>query len=248
MTERFFYIKKLSFSLYKHILDILFPIECVNCRLPGAWLCSACAGRLCFNQKSYCLHCYRPRPLGKFCEKAAVGFSLEGIIIAGDYKNEVLKNLIKTYKYQSIKNLSALLFEYLSAYLEKNGLRRAWLARSARENALIIPVPLHKKRQALRGYNQAGIIAERLSKKYHLELNQNNLKRKKNNRPQAKLKGRQRLANLRDNFVWTGGNLNNRPVIIFDDITTTGTTLNECARALKRSGAGRIWGMVIAKG
>lgn len=237
-----------SWPGFTFLIDLFFPKNCVNCQKLGTWLCENCQQTLDYNPNNYCLHCYKKSELGNFCQAAKKNFSLEGIIIAGDYKNQTLENLVKTFKYKSAKGLSEILSDYLIKYINKNPILKNFFQKLNFPNTLIIPVPLHRKRQAVRGFNQSDLIARNLSSCLNFTLDRKNLTRRKNNPPQAKLKGEKRLINLKNNFIWQGKALENQTIIIIDDITTTGTTLNECARALKRAGAGKIWGLVIAKG
>lgn len=231
-----------------YLLDIIFPSTCIVCKNDKHLLCEECEQKLEFNQSNFCLHCYQKNELGQFCQATKDKWLLEGIIIAGDYKNKVLKKLIKTYKYKSIKKLALNLFSFLDQYIKTNPALASLFQSLANSNTLVIPVPLHKKRQAIRGFNQAELICKLLSQKYKLQLDSNKLRRKRNNPPQAKLKGKARLKNLQNNFCWQGNSLENKTIILFDDICTTGTTLNECALALKNSGAKKIWGLALAKG
>lgn len=74
-----------------------------------------------------------------------------------------------------------------------------------------------------------------------------NLIRIKYKKPQAKLKAKDRRENIQGSFAWRGAKLKKRNIILIDDITTTGSTLEECARILKQNGAKEVWGLVIAK-
>ena len=113
---------------------------------------------------------------------------------------------------------------------------------------LIMPVPLHSKRRRWRGFNQAEIIAKEVADHFKLDFNSDKLVRTKHKKPQAKLGERDRKSNIIDCFYWNGSELANRNVILIDDVVTTGSTLNECARILKDNGAGEVWGLVVAKG
>lgn len=115
-------------------------------------------------------------------------------------------------------------------------------------NILIIPVPLHKRRQRWRGFNQAEIIARQLSACFCLDLTLNQLVRQRYTKPQAKLNTLRRWQSIKGSFSWQGASLNNQTVFLIDDVATTGATLNECARILKQAGADKVWGLVIARG
>jgi competence protein ComFC len=111
----------------------------------------------------------------------------------------------------------------------------------------LIPVPLHKSRYRERGFNQSDILAEGISKVTGLSVLKNVLKRKKNTKDQTNLSREQRDENVRGAFVVTEPKMiNEKKIILVDDVITTGATLSECARVLKQAGAQKILGMTIA--
>ncbi|MBU4216276.1 hypothetical protein L6270_02600 [Candidatus Parcubacteria bacterium] len=116
------------------------------------------------------------------------------------------------------------------------------------ETILIIPVPLHNKRLRWRGFNQSEKLAHFIANKSQIKINTENLKRIKFKKPQASLKKEARLKNIQNVFTWQGAKLNHQNIILVDDVTTTGATLNECAKILKANGANEVWGLVLANG
>ena len=108
-------------------------------------------------------------------------------------------------------------------------------------------MPLHKKRQRLRGFNQSEQLARAISKNFNLEIN-HNLIRIKHKKAQAKLHEKNRWENIKNCFSYQGKNLNNKNILLIDDVATTGATLNECAKVLKENNAKEVWGLVVAKG
>lgn len=112
---------------------------------------------------------------------------------------------------------------------------------------LIVPVPLHRARCRERGFNQSEVLAEGISQKTNLPLEKGVLKRKKNTKDQTYLNAQQRAENVRDAFSITQPEIvENKKVILVDDVTTTGATLNECARMLQDSGAKSIFAATLA--
>ena len=248
------------------ILDIIFPANCVNCGREGGWLCQRCSRELQFSPAQHCLHCNRRTKFGEFCPRCSAKFYLNGVWTAGDYENEIIASLIKNLKYKFIKNISTLLGDYTSLFLSNliklhafNNINYDLNSRTPEQaklpdiflefkKSLIIPVPLHKKRLNWRGFNQSRAIANIIADKLNLEIDNKNLIRKINTRPQVKFKEAERKKNIQNSFFWQGNNLRQKNIIIFDDIATTGATLNECAKVLKNAGAKEIWGLAIAKG
>ncbi len=112
---------------------------------------------------------------------------------------------------------------------------------------LLIPVPLHPARYRERGFNQSEVLAEGVSRAMNLPLAKEILKRKKSTKDQTYLNVKQRAENVRDAFVVTQPEkINDKKVILVDDVITTGATLNECAKMLQKVGAKKIFAVTLA--
>ncbi len=116
----------------------------------------------------------------------------------------------------------------------------------ARGIDLIVPLPLHAARLAERGFNQAAEIAKVLSRLYGIEMDAQLAQRVRDTAPQTALPWRERAGNMRHAFA-CGRDLAGMNVAVVDDVMTSGATLNELARTLKRSGAARIENWVVAR-
>jgi ComF family protein len=142
-----------------------------------------------------------------------------------------LRDIIHHLKYSDRVSLANPLGDILKKCLE----------RETFTGGLIIPVPLHRSRQRQRGYNQAELIAARLGRPMNTRL----LRRRKNTPSQTGLSRNERKRNLAAAFEMrgkVGGN-----VIVVDDVYTTGSTMNEIARTLKRAGAERVEVLTVAR-
>lgn len=106
---------------------------------------------------------------------------------------------------------------------------------------VLIPVPLHKSKYLRRGYNQAEVLAAALSRCFNLPVDSNILIRTRNTRPQKELSDSERRNNIENAFQTRTNSLKYKKIILVDDIYTTGTTINECAGALKHSGAEEVY-------
>lgn len=103
---------------------------------------------------------------------------------------------------------------------------------------IIMPVPLHKKRLQKRGFNQALLLARALSKQFSLRLDYSTLKRIRHTAPQVDLGGKERQENVKKAFEIKGSlNLKSQKILLIDDVYTTGSTITECAKILKKAGA-----------
>ncbi|MFC1678419.1 ComF family protein [Patescibacteria group bacterium] len=270
MEEKLLNIKNHVFKARDFLLDLIFPIECLGCTQEGSFLCSSCFKQLTINQSQICPGCKKENKYGDLCIDCQDKFELDGVWVAGDYNNETIQKLIKNLKYRFAYDISITLGNYLSLFL-KNMLNQSQQYRITQlnqsqiwrsidkakktprpffdfHNNLVIPVPLSKKRLRWRGFNQAESLARVVAEKFGLDLNSNNLIRIKHKKAQAKLNELQRKDNIKGCFSWQGYNLEKRNIILIDDVTTTVSTLDECARILKQNNAGDIWGLVIARG
>ncbi len=254
---------------WEFFLDLIFPIECLGCGREGKWLCEDCFRKINLKPKQYCLHCKKENSFGQFCPPCQILYSLDGVWIAALYDELLISQAIKKLKYNFISGLAddlgRLMILFVDKLLEhgrvlKPGLSSGvdWQNFKQAENLplailnfhdnLIVPVPLSRKRLRWRGFNQAELLARRVAEEYGLALDGGNLIRVKHKTAQAKLNEIKRLDNIKNCFVWQGGNLNKKNIILIDDVVTTGATLNECARVLKANGAGEVFGLVVAKG
>lgn len=113
---------------------------------------------------------------------------------------------------------------------------------------IILAVPIHKKRFIKRGYNQSELIARYLAKKLNTEYSNKVLIKVFNNKPQSTLNKTSRQANVLGMYkVINSQKIQNKNILLIDDIFTTGCTLNECAKVLKFNGAKSIAVLTVAK-
>jgi len=209
------------------ILDLLFPKKCVVCKKIGSYLCDNCFSYLSFDTKNIC-------PKG-----------LEGLFSSITY-NKTAQKLIYNFKYKPYltdlrKVLSDLFYEGL---IQKED----FISEITHNAWIIVPVPLYKTRLKKRGYNQAEILAKDLAKRFNLPI-QNILIRVKNTKPQFGLNKHQRKENIRKAFLLKSSIINLKSINVFlvDDLATTGTTLVEAAKVLKRNGVKKVISLTLAR-
>ncbi len=258
MLSRVLYKSKDYASVWRNfLLDLIFPIECLSCAKEGDWICKSCYEKINLKQTQECLFCGKNNLLGTFCNKCRDGVSLDGVLVASNYDDKLLSQAIKTFKYRLVKGLSVplaqLLIDLLSQILEDPEKNYFWhgsvkkMLKDFSKN-IIIPVPLFKKRQRWRGFNQSEELAKIFANKFKLEINSKHLKRTIFKKPQTKLDKNKRFDNVKNNFTWSGSRLDKKIIILIDDVSTSTATLNECAKVLKKAGAQKVWGLVIAHG
>lgn len=202
------------------LLNWLFPIHCICCGQEDAWLCHKCQGHI---------------PPPKTPPFVPVG--LNRIICATTFASPV-KELIHYYKYDHAYTVAPIMADLIMRQLQNYPVAT---------NPIIIPVPLHKRRQRERGFNQAELIAKQIHKKLNWTIMTGVLIRKRHTSQQAKLNKTQRLSNLTNAFCITKYELIvDRDIILLDDVLTTGATLTACAAALQTAKPRSITGLCVA--
>lgn len=226
-------------------LDLLFPRFCVGCGQEGQYLCSECKARISVNQKFYCVFCKTPTYFSMSCPHCRDNCALKAVWVAADYNNKILQELIHCLKYKYLEETATYLSAIIISFLEENKILEKFGVNA--NNSVIVPVPLHKKRYLSRGYNQSELLADNISEHFGIKKS-NLLSRKINTVSQINLGKTERQKNVKNAFIFLDeSGLNNKKVILIDDVVTTGSTLNECAQVLKNAGFLEIYGLVIAQ-
>ncbi len=169
----------------------------------------------------------------------------ERAVACGGYDGG-LRDLIHVLKFQQVRPAAAVLGRILAETIAN--LEQAMPVGTI----VVVPVPLHARKQGQRGFNQAEIIArsalKQLSRPKRFELCTGVLARRRETGSQIGLTRHQRRENLRGAFALGDPmRILNRDILLVDDVYTTGTTASECARVLRRAGAARVWVATVAR-
>jgi ComF family protein len=159
------------------------------------------------------------------------------------YSNKTIRTLIHRLKYRRVQPYAAI----AAAFLE-NAVKYYMLA--IPHNTVIVAVPLHASRFLERGFNQSEHIGQELSQRLSIPFaDRDVLIRHKRTKPQAQIKNpKERKENIKDAFcVRNATDIFRKNVLLIDDVATTGETLNEAAKALRRGGAKSVWAFTLAK-
>ncbi|HVA66108.1 MAG TPA: ComF family protein [Elusimicrobiota bacterium] len=226
------------------LLDILWPQTCAHCRrdLPRgaeAPLCGACLGRLRPLERPFCARCGVPSGNGAPCAACRAAKASCRMIRAACLYREASASLIHAFKYRGRKSAALWAGAHMARILPS-------FPELGRPDVLI-PVPLHRRRLAERGYNQARLLAEELGRRAGIPAAVDGLIRVKNTKPQWTLGRRMRLENLADAFAVKGLNFQGLRALLIDDVCTTGASLEGCAQALLRAGARDVSGYALAR-
>jgi ComF family protein len=216
-------------NLLTTIKESIFPLFCLNCNQEGFWVCPDCLKQIETN--------------GIFCyPNCAKNFALDFHLAIAKYEeDELIGQIIQTFKYQFAEEIltviRTLINKFLAEQKEKFG-QIDW----------IVPVPLHRKRLAERGFNQAELIGKIVADLFAIPMVKA-LKRHRATLQQAKLARLERIENVKNAFILDPNiNVTNKNILLIDDVFTTGSTMQECARALKQSGAKVVASFTLARG
>lgn len=209
-------------AIKDRLVDLVFPRICVSCGKPDDNLCSLCKQSI--------------SPVFGFKSVA----DIDELIFIWRYDNRAVKSLIKSLKYDFIIGLE----EDLRIILAQD----AYIIRlhDFCSSGYLIPVPLHKKRELWRGFNQSGIIAQIISELVGLSVRNDLIKRIAFTEQQAHLGVDERLLNLNGAFKAIEASNSTETAILVDDVVTTGATLSAIAQELKKKGFSHIKAVVLA--
>lgn len=232
-------------NLLQKIIDALWPAFCVFCEKPikekeekEHLLCGDCSRGLPVSRNLACAVCGARLPENK---KICHRFASYLLAAPFAYNFEPAKKVIWDLKYGKKKVLARPLGRLLASHL-------SFLPKMDFTDWLIVPIPLHPAKEQQRGFNQAALLAEHLGRQLNLPV-ADALKRIKETKAQAETKERaERLENLQGAFAVVRPELvAKRKIILVDDVSTTGVTLAEAAKTLRKAGAKSVLGLAVAK-
>jgi ComF family protein len=219
------------FSLLDQFFDLLFPKKCLACKKEGRAFCAECRGKI-------------PLETSPFASDT---------ISVWQYDHPILQKTLWKLKYRGKQelahDLAESLYDKLMETLAENELF-ANPAGNINERYILIPIPIHKNRQKERGYNQSELLAKELAlldpSLFALETNV--LKKSKETPSQVSVKNReQRLRNIHGSFTVTHPKkISGKNIIVVDDVTTTGATLAEARKVLRKAGVKSVLCLTLA--
>lgn len=208
-------------------MSLLFPTRnlCYMCKEKSYYInnyiCGECKDRLAFMHK-----------------EVDIGSQYISKTFYSVFYNRFIKELVHSFKFNNKS--------YLYKPLAEIMLETADLIEIMKDIDLIIFVPIHRRKEAIRGYNQSELLAKYISDKVNIPLSKNNLIKHKWTKEQNQLKRQERQNNLKDSFKIKNPNeIVNKRILLIDDIITTGATFDECGKVLKNNGAGEVVGLAL---
>jgi len=242
------------------IIDFVFPKWCIGCRSMGAYLCDKCFSYISFREGGFCTVCQKAS-MDALTHPACRGrYEIDGVFASVVYSG-IVKRLVYRFKYKPyMTDLKGMICDLFFEGIIQNEL----FVDLMKEQFVFVPIPLYRSRLRKRGYNQSKILAAGISERLRGEsfvLGGGEergpavvefLERGRDTRAQFGLSQKERYENLRGAFEVKkdfGDALGDNPVVfLVDDIVTSGATMREAGRALKRAGIGRVFGLAFAHG
>ncbi len=204
-------------------------------------MCFGCLDKINKNRPPFCQRCSRPQyqfdsPLCKTCQKNVYHFDC---IWGACFYDEIMQKLIHLFKYGQRTSLKYLFVDLMLDFMETYHI-------PLKSFDLLIPIPLHSTRLRERGYNQAQLIAELISKKMAIPIGEH-LKRIRHTSTQTTLNQKERWTNIQGAFkIKSSIIVKDKSILLIDDLLTTGATCSEAARILKWAGAQRVSVLTLA--
>lgn len=192
------------------ILNFIFPPRCLVC---GARqeeiLC-----KICFNGITY---------------PENFNYNRFPAIYSSVFYDGVIRRALNLFKFKGKARLGGVFAGLMAETMEKENIMRKF------DINLIVPVPIHANKLRQRSYNQSEVLAKDIAEKYNVEMNEKLLLKIKDTPEQNKLTKKERLTNLKDSFgINKKEIINNRNVLLIDDVYTTGATVKECVKVLRK--------------
>jgi len=232
-------------KIIQNILQLLFPVKCISCQVivsHDAIFCAKCWTDLEFINFPKCKTCSYPFELNlsdisKICANCLKNPPFFDETISIYRYNDVIGNAIANYKYRDQTHLAKIFAKILVSKAQN----------FIDDCDIICAIPLHKNKLKIRKFNQSTLIAKHInSHKTVFDL----IIRVKEQESQVKLSQKKRIKNLKRAFILNPkyrGKINEKNILLIDDVITTSTTINSVSRVLKKNGAKKVKVLTIAK-
>ena len=240
-------IKPIFADVKNFILDTLFPISCLVCGKAGFFVCDDCKIKLTKLHQQRCIICQKVTPFGYTHPSCQTPHTADGLISFYDYHDKNVSEIIIKGKYEFLPDVYKILGQLMGQKIKSNF--PYLLSTSC---YLLAPIPLHHSRKRWRGFNQAEILCQALSQELQIPI-LDVLQQCKATKTQKDLDRKDRFKNISSAFTINYKILNhksyilNQNFILVDDVTTTGSTLLEAAKVLKRNGAAKVICLTVAR-
>lgn len=228
-----------SYAFYRSLwgaLDLLFPPFCGGCNKRGSRWCRDCQARVQVLKGMLCEICGLPQDKAGICDACLADKPHFRALRAWAVFDDPVRSALHKLKYRRDVSMGEALASQMVSFVRDLN----WQA------DLLVPIPLGRKRQRERGYNQVGMVAKPLALALNMQYAPKELTRRRETRSQVGLTKSERRRNVRDAFQ-AGRGVDGRSVLLMDDVSTTGSTLSSGAEALYRAGAREVYAFTVAR-
>jgi ComF family protein len=229
------------------IFDFLFPKKCLGCGRTGGYFCADCLNFASLDRLQICPVCERPAIGGMTHPACKTRESLDGFTSIFTYKGVIRKGITKL-KYNFVSDLAS---ELVELFLSSCGEDESFTRFCRQRDVFLVSVPLHPARERWRGFSQTRLLGSLIAKNLDLQFLPDLLIRVKNTRPQVELDEKERKENIKDAFVINAKTsrfaIHTSNLLLLDDVWTSGATLKEAGKTLKKGGAKTVWGLTLAR-
>jgi ComF family protein len=222
------------------LIDLVFPKKCLGCGREGRYICPSCMKKAPL-ARPICPYCKHPSIDGATHANCSRKFGVDGLSSIWEYEG-IIRKVVMSLKYKRATSVGVELTEYLFSSLNTKVLPPI---------QYLIPVPVHWYRQNARGFNQSVEVGGKIAEKMRLKFIPDLLIKTVQTKPQAGLSREERRKNLKGSFVVNSTYKSLIPnldsIFLFDDVFTTGSTMFEATKVLKRAGIKKVWGITISR-
>jgi competence protein ComFC len=219
----------------KAALDFLLPLYCVECRREGRGVCQECLAGM-TELRAYCEVCAQPGSARRCRRCVVTPLPIRGIRAVYPFEG-VMRSAVHALKYRNYRALAPELAAILARRLDDADIPAT----------LLVPVPMHPRRERSRGYNQAELLASELGRLTGVPMAKDVLERLVDSPPQVQRGTRAARMEITEGIFSAAGSVEGEAVLLIDDVVTTGSTMAACAKVLWEASAVSVWGLALAR-
>jgi competence protein ComFC len=229
------------FQTYRYLwtaVDWLYPPTCPGCKKAGVTFCLDCLSKLRFLSENICKVCGLPvKKPSTLCQDCAVQLPAYNQMRSWVVYQDSIREAIHDLKYRQNIGLGFFFSKPLLTMLYESD----W------QIDLVIPIPISRSHFKQRGYNQSALISRPLARMAGIPHSNNSVARVKETATQTTLNAKERFKNMDDAFLGNPDKLKGRSVLVVDDVITTGATMQNCSKAIKKAGAEKVYCLSVAR-
>ena len=229
-----------AYFLYRSLwefLDWVFPPTCGGCMAMGVRWCKTCQEEISRLTENICPLCGEPQPTQEVCLACKQEPPEYNALRSYALFQGPMRKALHRLKYQRDIGLGEALSNHLIELYNLNN----W------QVDFIVPVPLSPQRQRERGYNQASLLGRPIAYAIQKPFRSDMLRKSRETRTQVGLSALERKQNVDGAFSARSNLVQGKKILVIDDVTTTGSTISACARALREAGASAVYGLTLTR-